>query len=57
MRKVSEKIKTRDKEMIDMSVSEVLEYERVAYVEEMEEYLQNLKQMGKMKQKRYLTKI
>ena len=43
--------------MIDMPVSEVLEYERVAYVEEMEEYLQNLKQMEKMKQKRYLMKI
>ena len=38
---------TKEKEVGIMSPMEILEQERVAYVDEMQEYLQSLKQMNK----------
>lgn len=52
MRTYHEKENTKDKEMNVMPVIETLEYERVAYVKEMEEYLNNLKQMTRSEAKK-----
>lgn len=41
-----EKLSTKDGEVNVMPTMEMIEYERVAYVNGMEEYLQNLKRMN-----------
>lgn len=43
---------TKDKEVNIMPTMEMIECERVAYVKEMEEYLQKLKQMKKSEAKK-----
>lgn len=42
-----EKLSTKDEEVNIMPTMEMIEYERVAYVNGMEEYLQKLKSMDK----------
>lgn len=48
----NEKVYTEDKEVNVMPTMEMIEYERVAYVKGMEEYLYNLKKMNKVDAKK-----
>lgn len=47
MKTIQEKVHTKAKEVKGMPTMDMIECERVAYVNEMQKYLQNLKQMNR----------